>query len=81
MMTNDDPAAIAEYDQALATSTEYLNKLVDTFLVQRDHNAEDGWSEVMTVVAMSVWLNNELPREVLSSALAAAVLVLARNRG
>lgn len=74
-----DPATLAYYDQALAMSADYLEMLIDTYRRQVGRNCAEGWPEVMTVVACSIWLRQQVPKEAMASALAVSLMELARN--
>lgn len=72
------PQAIAEYDQALSSSEGYLSYLVSLFIDERKKNEAKGYPEAVTVVGCSVFLSEEVPHEACASALAVAILAIAR---
>lgn len=81
-MSDDDilsPQSISEYDQALAQSTDFLTELVQVYMQQRAQHVQQGFPEAITVVTCSQWLEEQVPPGGLASALAVAILDLARQ--
>lgn len=72
------PQAIAEYDQALSSSEGYLSYLVSMFIEERNQSAAEGFPEAVSVVGLSVFLTEKVPHDACASALAVAILAIAR---
>jgi len=79
MSTNEqmDPATVAQLDQVLAGSLEYLDGLVKAYQETLMQARIEGINDVMTVVACAASLKMELPVEILAGTLAVAVMRLA----
>lgn len=78
---SDLPTAgdIAQYDQALSECEELLANMTTAYLRQRKDHAELGYPECVTVVTLTQWLTDDIPHDVTASALAVAILAIARN--
>jgi hypothetical protein len=72
-----DPHLLAAYDQAFAGSLEYLDGLIDAYVLSRS----DGVQESVSAVICAQVLHTELPPQVLAGALATAVVRMAREVG
>lgn len=71
------PGMLANFDQTVASSLEYLNKLVSAYIETRDSDAAAGGPQVLTVVVCAKVLLTECPAETLAGTLATALMVIA----
>lgn len=72
-------AAIAEYDQALKQSEQFLASLVASYRWNRAKDMKVGYPEAVSVVACSMFLADDLSHQEVASALAVAILAFARD--
>lgn len=78
-----DPALIAEADQTIAGSNEYLSSLIKAYVETREDAVAEGKSheEMLTVLACAKALYIEIPAEFLAGTLAVAIMRLANGEG
>lgn len=69
---------VAEYDQAWAGSYRFLTELITHWIVVRDMDADAGVPTEASVVGMSQAFYEDMPHDAAASALATAVVLLAR---
>jgi len=74
-----DAAMVAEFDQAFAESEQFLSHLVATYRIARAADERNGYPECMSIVSLSQALCEDAPVEALSSALAVAIIAIARQ--
>ena len=83
-MWNDiDPAMVAEADQTIAGSQDYLSTLVRAYVETREEAVADGTGheEMVTVLACAKALYAEIPADILAGTLAVAIMRLANGDG
>lgn len=79
MPENLTGAMVAEFDQAWAESSEFLDTLVSSYLRARRLDVADGIPECVSVVSLSQALMENLTADPLVSALVVAVVTRARR--
>lgn len=80
-MNEIDSAIIAEYDQTLAMTRDYLTQLVSMYVAQRVDDVRDGYPEAAAAIGLSVFLTNEVPAGASVSCLTAAIMHIAECSG
>ncbi len=73
------PADLAQYDQAFAESEGILRQLIESYRTVRAADQADGIPLPVTIVALAQHIVQYWPADAVSSALAAAVVLMDRH--
>lgn len=73
------PAMVSEFDQCWAQSEQFLFQLAHTYASARRLDAANGIPECVSIVSLTRALLDDLPIDGMSSALAVAIVSMARR--